>query len=667
MNLKYRPDIDGLRCIAVLSVILFHLNNNWLQGGFIGVDIFFVISGFLITKIIYSEIKKNQFSFKTFYQRRINRILPVFFMVMFCTAFTAWNLLPPDELMTFVSSLLKTIYFWENMFFAQNTGGYWDFSAEQMPILHTWSLAVEEQFYIIFPFLLLFLTKLQFKKTKFNTIFIISILAFIAFISFCLAQYSPLSLFLTEYNYYSLFTGRAGELLIGSIFAIISVYKSEIDIHNSQQSLFLYNTLTIMSFIGILVSLFFISEKNLFPSFLALIPTLSIGLILYCYHPNTLIARLLSISPLVLIGKLSYSLYLWHWPIIVLSRKYLLIEQFTNIEQYLFVGVATFILSILTYYSIETPCRKIKRSFKFSFIVYYLIPSLLIFGIYKVYKPQYNQIRQTQNFIKGKHDFLFLGNNYEHTIDKLTLSIKPTEKQKKALNNLFTNLTDVAKSTSTAVALMIGSDKSRIYFEYLPDGLSPSKDRYLDFYLKSLSKNKDLIIYDSKNDLISAKNNNEFLYYRTDTHWNQKGAFVAYKNFLKLLHLPIPDVSFKLESSVYGDLVSMGKFNTFPLHNDDNFSVIVDQSSMRCEILKVSKGAFGNSEKCFNDNALVDKYVWVIGDSFSVALRVYLQATFKEVDFLGHWDEKLPVIADDLNNAEVKPDILIIIRVERSF
>lgn len=148
MNLKYRPDIDGLRALAIIAVIIYHLNNSWLSGGFVGVDIFFVISGYLITQIIYTDIIQQQFSFKHFYQRRINRILPVFFIVMFCISIAAWYILLPDQFTFFLKSLKTTTYFGENIFFAQNTGGYWDIKAETTPILHTWSLAVEEQFYI---------------------------------------------------------------------------------------------------------------------------------------------------------------------------------------------------------------------------------------------------------------------------------------------------------------------------------------------------------------------------------------------------------------------------------------------------------------------------------------------------------------------------------------
>ncbi|MEQ9920519.1 acyltransferase family protein [Pectobacterium brasiliense] len=414
MNINYRPDIDGLRAIAVLSVIAFHLNQHWLHGGFIGVDIFFVISGYLITKIIYTDILNKEFSFKYFYQRRINRILPVFFVVMFCTAFAAWYLLLPNDFTLFMKSLKSTTYFWENMWFAYNTGGYWDSSATDMPILHTWSLAVEEQFYIALPFLLLFLFKLKFNCSK-----ILVTLGLIAFISFLLAQLSPLSAFLTKYNYYSLITGRAGELLIGSIIGILSVKRSMENgemIRDDKNHLTIKNSLTIIGFLMILLSIIFLSEKHLFPSFWAAIPTLGAALIIFCYDKNTYIAKFLSIKPIVFIGKISYSLYLWHWPIIVLSRKYLLVDNFTTINEYLVVILFITFLSLFSFYVVEKPCRKHNKTFKFSLIAYYIIPSAIIFMTYafegKINSSSYAKYEEAVEPYKLQTQYLNPENNF---------------------------------------------------------------------------------------------------------------------------------------------------------------------------------------------------------------------------------------------------------------
>lgn len=408
MFLKYRPDIDGLRAIAVLSVIVFHLNSHWLHGGFIGVDIFFVISGYLITKIIYTDIINHQFSFKVFYQRRINRILPVFFVVMFTTAFVAWYMLLPDDFMLFLKSLKSTTYFWENMFFAQNTGGYWDKSAETMPILHTWSLAVEEQFYIFFPFVLLLLIGIRYQtKTKLIQLSrnnILFILAVVALVSFSLAQLSPKSLLLSKYNYYSLVTGRAGELLIGGIIGILSVQQSSSD-NNQTPNLFIKNCLSITGFLMMVLSIIFLSEKRLFPSFWAIIPTVGTALVISCYDKRTVIAKLLSIKPLVFIGTISYSLYLWHWPIIVLTKLYLFVDNLTTIIQYLGIIILIIGFSLFSFYLVERPCRKHRRSFKFSFFTYYLIPFVIIGGGYYVQnKTQFLNFRYSSEQYKDYVD-----------------------------------------------------------------------------------------------------------------------------------------------------------------------------------------------------------------------------------------------------------------------
>lgn len=397
MYLKYRPEIDGLRALSVIAVILYHLNNHWLPGGFIGVDVFFVISGYLITQIIYTEIIHQQFSFKQFYQRRIKRILPVFFVVMLFTSIAAWYILLPDEFVLFLKSLKTTTYFAENIFFANNTGGYWDVKADTMPLLHTWSLAVEEQFYIIFPIILLMLIHLPlFLKNRHFKIIIIFLI--LAIISFTLAQISPFSLFLTKYNYYSLFTARAGELLIGAIAGIFSLQKTEYILFNhSRLNALFFNSIGL---IGIILSFILFSNKILFPSFCTLIPTLGAAFILVFKHPQTYIIKALSLSPMIYIGKISYSLYLWHWPIIVLSKKYLFIDNFTNSKEYLVIIITIIIVSITTYHLIETPCRKYKGSFTSTLMLFYLLPTAVIMSFYYSQKSNYFSNFQTENTLK---------------------------------------------------------------------------------------------------------------------------------------------------------------------------------------------------------------------------------------------------------------------------
>ena len=226
----YKPQIDGLRALAVLPVIFFHAGFEAFKGGFVGVDIFFVISGFLITKIIISDLYQNKFSIKEFYVRRARRILPALYFVTFCSSIVSLFLFSEDQLIFFSKQIFSVIFFISNFFFWKNTG-YFNPSSDLQPLLHTWSLGVEEQFYILFPILLIVIWKL-----KINRLFLI--LAIISVSSFILAQFGgnfkiqnltfsypflklPFELFWQagSGNFYLPF-GRAWELLAGSMVAL---------------------------------------------------------------------------------------------------------------------------------------------------------------------------------------------------------------------------------------------------------------------------------------------------------------------------------------------------------------------------------------------------------------------------------------------------------------
>lgn len=264
--MTYRKDIDGLRAIAVLSVFAYHLNHSFLYGGYIGVDIFFVISGFLLTGIIYSELQDGKFKFLNFYNRRIKRILPMFFVACFGSFICSFLFLFfPEDSASILTVMLNAIIFWQNMFFANLTNAYSAPESYTLPLLHTWSLAVEEQFYFILPLLLLALYKLGVKWRGIVACFVVIIIG-----SFCIS-YVPAFL---KFNYYWLLS-RFGELLIGSLLAIVMA-----NIPN-RFSLFTNNVLGIFSFIVIILSLCFISGKFLFPSFWAAIPCIAVALLIY--------------------------------------------------------------------------------------------------------------------------------------------------------------------------------------------------------------------------------------------------------------------------------------------------------------------------------------------------------------------------------------------------
>ena len=215
-SIKYRPEIDGLRAIAVISVIIYHLNENWLSGGFLGVDIFFVISGFLITGIIITEIQQNSFSFKQFYTRRIKRIYPAFITVMALVSFIASAIFIYNDFNKLRKTIELAIAFLSN-FYLGLTQGYFDLSANENPALHIWSLAVEEQYYLIFPLILILAYK------KFREIKVLFIITLILFFILLATSFIPANFYkevLHQPNIYYLSNLRFPELLVGSLLAI---------------------------------------------------------------------------------------------------------------------------------------------------------------------------------------------------------------------------------------------------------------------------------------------------------------------------------------------------------------------------------------------------------------------------------------------------------------
>jgi len=301
--MKYRAEIDGLRALAVFPVILFHAGFEWFSGGFVGVDVFFVISGYLITTIIISEMAEEKFSFVNFYERRARRILPALFFVMaICLPF-AWLWLSPSDLKDFGQSLVAVSTFSSNILFWRE-GGYFNTASELKPLLHTWSLAVEEQYYILFPIFLMLTWRLGIK-------WILILLSIVFFVSLGIAQWGaynkPSATFL-------LLPTRGWELLVGVFAAFYLKYNTHLKSHSFNQALSLLG-------IGMIVySIIAFDETTPIPSLYALIPTIGTGLLILCAVPKTFAHRLLSLKYIVGIGLVSYSAYLWHQPILAFAR-----------------------------------------------------------------------------------------------------------------------------------------------------------------------------------------------------------------------------------------------------------------------------------------------------------------------------------------------------------
>ncbi|MDO8288390.1 MAG: acyltransferase family protein [Parvibaculum sp.] len=304
-SLKYRSDIDGLRSIAVGSVILYHAERFGITGGFIGVDIFFVISGYLITLILHNDVSANRFSLWKFYDRRIRRILPAYFVAVAATSAAAWIILPPNELADYGRRLASTALFVSNFLFQEETG-YFARSAAANPLLHTWSLSVEEQFYVFWPlaiFTLALPALVRFRRALIVTAFILS---------FAMACYAtnvrPTIAFYSS-------PLRAWELLLGGMIAMGFVPKFSARMNEALAALGLALIIAPM--------FLYVSGETPFPGLAALPPCLGTALIIATGQSSpTQVSKLLSLRPLVFIGLLSYSLYLWHWPVLVFANIY---------------------------------------------------------------------------------------------------------------------------------------------------------------------------------------------------------------------------------------------------------------------------------------------------------------------------------------------------------
>jgi peptidoglycan/LPS O-acetylase OafA/YrhL len=295
--MKYRPEIDGLRAIAVMSVILSHASFAAFEGGFIGVDVFFVISGYLITSIILDEYVRGDFSLARFYERRAKRILPALFVVLVCCAIMAWFWLLPGAYEAFSKSLMLAALSFSNFYFLKKND-YFAPDAAEVPLLHTWSLGVEEQFYMLFPLLFLF-------RLKLRTIFII--VAGLAVASLIASEIGAWRF--PSANYY-LLTTRAWEILTGSLCAFYVFGKKR-------------HTSGILSSLGlalIIASIFAFEPETRVPSIAALLPVGGTALFLLFSSGESFVGRLLSWAPVVWIGRISFSAYLWHQPVFAFWR-----------------------------------------------------------------------------------------------------------------------------------------------------------------------------------------------------------------------------------------------------------------------------------------------------------------------------------------------------------
>ena len=341
--MKYRREIDGLRAVAVIPVVLFHAGVPYFSGGFVGVDIFLVISGYLVTSILLSEIETGRFSLLHFYERRLRRLLPAMLVVALACLPAAWLLLTVDELQKFARSAIAAIFFTSNYFFKE-AGEYFTSSSEVQPLLHTWSLAVEVQYYSVAPLLLLLISRLN-ERRRMQVLLIVLLASLLAAQIWVLGHQKTV--------FYTL-PFRLWEFSLGGILAMI---KPQVLLQNMTPVMRDLSAATGLAMIA--VSVLVLDHSVPYPSFLGLGPTFGAALIIAFATQDSRTGRLLASRPLVGIGLLSYSVYLWHQPLFAFAR--LSLDGLDTLQVCILLA-ALVPLSYASWLWVELPTRRMKLS-----------------------------------------------------------------------------------------------------------------------------------------------------------------------------------------------------------------------------------------------------------------------------------------------------------------
>ncbi|GIZ11940.1 acyltransferase family protein [Pseudomonas sp. NCCP-436] len=342
-TLKWRSDIDGLRAISVIAVILYHYQLlPLMSGGFVGVDVFFVISGYLITGIIVREVSEGRFSFLDFYDRRVRRILPAALATIFLTLVAGYFILLPGNFAVLGETSAYAALGVANFYFLWNTD-YFDAAAEMQPLLHMWSLAVEEQFYLFWPILILLVHKLFGRSSKALPAFLLAaVVVGFAMAVWVVSRDSKTGFYMIH--------ARAWELALGGLLVYAPVIGRRL----------VAELMALAGMALVLGSVFLLNTKMTFPGLNALYPCLGAALLLWPKSDNTWMARGLSLAPMVFIGKISFSLYLVHWPLVVLYRHYGT-GRMPGLSEALVLVVLCFVLAYLCWRFVEQPFRKQRK------------------------------------------------------------------------------------------------------------------------------------------------------------------------------------------------------------------------------------------------------------------------------------------------------------------
>lgn len=519
---EFRLDIQGLRALAVISVILFHTKINLFNGGYIGVDIFFVISGYLITKIIFYDIKQNTFSLFSFYHRRARRILPALIITILLVLIFSFFFTLDSGFKFIGNSVIASLFFFSNILFWSKSIDYYGLDGEFNPLVHTWSLALEEQFYLFFPLLFIFFNKKYLTKIIFCIIILSLLFAqFGGNLNFKYPYYEK-NLYFWNPSYYGTFfspVGRIWELLFGGLILLIN------EKYNIKKNSFV----ALISFLIIILSIILLNNNSQIPSILLIPPVVATGLLILFNDNNnnkTILNKLLTSNIFKFIGDISYSLYLIHLPIFVFYR-YIAFDNY-NLYGIIVCIILSILISFLIWKYIEQPFRK-KNKVSNKFFINFIISSIFLLTftgfmiknnviksynfdtMKKLYPNIYgnlNELYQTEileykkNIIKNKtfsnndktKKILIIGNSYSHNL------FRALEQNKNLFPNLEFNNYQL---------------KLRNLGEYYN-----SSDEYVEFYNSKKFKKADIIIISNRYKFLQPK--------------TSRGDIAAIKNLLKI-------------------------------------------------------------------------------------------------------------------------------------
>ena len=640
MKIAYRPEIDGLRAIAVVAVIFYHAQINiygyqTFQGGFIGVDIFFVISGYLITSIILNElIITNNFSFKYFYERRVRRILPVMLIVMIASLPFAWIYLLPNSLVDFSKSILYSLGFSSNFYFHYSGQIYGSESGLLKPFLHNWSLSVEEQYYILFPIILLVAFK-YFRK------YLIYFLIFGFILSLGLADWGSRNH--PSFTFYILPT-RGWELLAGSILAYFEIttgHRSK----NKKLALFM----PVIGLFMVLCSILFFSDEMRHPSFFTLIPIVGVCLIIWFSNEEYVFTKILSTKLFVGIGLISYSLYLWHYPIFSFLRiykEYWLIYETKNLFLIYFLTLLLLVLlSIISFFYIEKIFRNNKVSYSKVFIFIVSLSTIIIITclyfinsnnikkkfhpyLYKYDKSENKKFETSYNFNDFNHreNIFLIGNSYADNL----LAIFNFNKNLKNKYYFYTAMPNYVKNKYDTNS----NFQLHCLLSYLKNIEIKCDKNLFTFFKKQYEMSNYIIFHNKENHVyhsnqfkeivsILKKDNKKFVVFLNDIH----GADILDKFLLKNNRIPIMSELNYLQEKIYKnkDFYDKEHLNkAINYFNKNNIKYYL-RSQIYCNKFKQSCDLLFNNNKIYADYGHITMY----GAKFFSNSIVDLIDTFK--------------------------------------